>query len=213
VIQALFVDTSKHGVYPRLLGVDNCWGVDRDARLYYGPEPVVAHPPCQLWTNMSRVNYKRYALDKDGNEKPGKEYLRPGNDGRCFEFALDFVRRYGGVLEHPAESEAWYEYELNCPDRANPGWIRSSFKREWRMGDYAVCQVSQATYGHKARKLTWLLYAGQRPPFDLNWQVTEGTHQCGWFDRIKPTLSKREASATPEAFAQTLIMLAEWSRG
>lgn len=202
-IQALFVDTSKHGIYPRLLGAENCWGEDRDARSYAGTEPVVAHPPCQLWTNMAHVNYKRYPKEKN----------RPGNDGAMFAHALNCVRAYGGVLEHPANSHAWDEYRLNRPDTANPGWILSSWKREWREGDYAVCQVSQATYGHKAQKLTWLLYSGKRPPFPLNWKVTEGTHQCGWFDRIKPTLGKREASATPEQFANVLILLADWSRG
>jgi hypothetical protein len=35
----------------------------------------------------------------------------------------------------------------------------------------------------------------------------------GWFDRNKPTLSKREASETPVAFAQWLIDLARHSRG
>ena len=35
-----------------------------------------------------------------------------------------------------------------------------------------------------------------------------GTHQVGWFDSIKPTLGKKEASRTPEAFAAWLIELA-----
>jgi len=35
-----------------------------------------------------------------------------------------------------------------------------------------------------------------------------GTHQCGWFDRVRPTLGKREASRTPLAFAECLIPLA-----
>ena len=34
-----------------------------------------------------------------------------------------------------------------------------------------------------------------------------------WHFWNKPTLSKREACATPEAFAQELIKLAEWSSG
>lgn len=212
-IQALFVDTSQWGIYPELIGKENCWGHERDARNYDGPGAVVAHPPCHLWTNLTRVNYKRYALDEQGNEKPGKEYLRPGNDQGMFHHALRTVLKFGGVLEHPADSWAWIEYKLNQPDRANPGWIWSAWKRPWQPGDYAVCQVSQATYGHKAQKLTWLLYSGKRPPFELDWTITEGTHQCGWFDRNKPTLSKREASATPKAFAQVLIRLAEWSRG
>lgn len=205
-IQALFVDTSEHGIYPRLLGAGNCWGEDRDARLYSGPDPVVAHPPCQLWTNMARVNYKRYPKEKN----------RPGNDGGMFLHALCTVRGLGGVLEHPKGSRAWEEYRLEKPV---PGrWIMQvggcgSASNNYPRCAYWVAEVCQATYGHKAQKLTWLLYAGQRPPFDLNWKVKEGTHQIGWFDRIKPTLGKREASATPEAFANTLILLADWSRG
>ena len=54
---------------------------------------------------------------------------------------------------------------------------------------------------------------GARPPFELRWDRAPGTHQVGWFDRIKPTVGKREASATPEEFARELIRLAEWSRG
>jgi hypothetical protein len=35
-----------------------------------------------------------------------------------------------------------------------------------------------------------------------------GDAQVGWFDRIKPTLSKREASATPPAFRDALLDIA-----
>ena len=58
-VAALFVDASSHGIYPRLLGTQ-CWGEAQDARIYRGPDPVVAHPPCQLWVNMAAVNWKRY---------------------------------------------------------------------------------------------------------------------------------------------------------
>jgi len=52
-----------------------------------------------------------------------------------------------------------------------------------------------------------LFYKGT-PPRGLDWSRTPGTAQVGWFDRIKPTLSKKEASRTPEAFAAALIALA-----
>ena len=41
-IAALFVE--KNGIYYGLPGVDP-WGKDRDARIYDGPYPVIAHPP------------------------------------------------------------------------------------------------------------------------------------------------------------------------
>ena len=46
MIAALYVETN--GVYYGLPDVDP-WDEARDARLYNGPHPVVAHPPCQRW--------------------------------------------------------------------------------------------------------------------------------------------------------------------
>src|SRR5512144_3121993 len=93
-VAALYID--PRGPYPKMADVD-CWDESRDARLYDGPWPVVAHPPCQRWTNFAALNFKRY----------GGEHNRPGNDGGCFRSALASVRAWGGVLEHPAFSNAW----------------------------------------------------------------------------------------------------------
>lgn len=210
-VAALFIDPKGH--YPRLLGPENCWDVERDARLYLGPHPVVAHPPCNLWVNMAAVNWKRYK-----RQKPA--WYPGGNDDNCFQRALASVRHYGGVLEHPANSNAWEAYGLRTPathymiadtlgDSRHVGYGWTSGKR---LGEY-VCEVWQSAYGHAARKRTWLLYCGKRSPFELRWERRAGTHQIGWFDRNKPTLSKREAMATPVEFAKELIRLAEWSRG
>jgi hypothetical protein len=185
MIAALFVD--PRGVYSNLPGVD-VWDEKRDARLYPGPWPVVAHPPCQLWTNFAALNFKRW----------GGEHNRPGNDGGCFASALESVRAWGGVLEHPAFTNAWAAHGLVAP--APGGWIKTA-SSEW------VCEVWQSAYGHKARKRTWLFCAGTVPP-SLAWHRREGTHQVGWFDRKKPTLGKREASRTPEKFRDVLISIA-----
>lgn len=45
MIAALFV--AKDGVYFDVDGVDP-WCIERDARKYTGPHPVVAHPPSPL---------------------------------------------------------------------------------------------------------------------------------------------------------------------
>lgn len=80
----------------------------------------------------------------------------------------------------------------------------------WQLTDRGewVCEVWQSAYGHKARKRTWLLYSGTNPPPELDWRRLPGTHQVGWFDRIKPSLSKREASATPPALRDVLLAMA-----
>lgn len=195
-VQALYVDPK--GIYPKLLGRENCWDEKRDAREYDGEDPVIVHPPCQLWTNFAAVNYKRYPKEKN----------RPGNDGNCFKCALVDLLYCGGVLEHPAGSKAFAAHNLPKPQPGSWQYVRSvgNGRSLW------ITEVRQACYGHRCRKCTWLVYVGLSVPFDLDWRALDGTHQIGWFDRKKPTVSKREASATPEAFAKLLIDLARWSR-
>lgn len=190
-IAALYVDA--RGPYPQMPGVD-CWDVTRDARTYKGTLSAVAHPPCQLWGNFAALNYSRW----------GGEHNRPGNDGGCFAHALRHVRKHGGVLEHPSGSNAWAAFSLTRPDSI-PGWI------EVECGEW-VCEVWQSAYGHKARKRTWLYYCGNARPAEAIWTREPGTQQCGWFDRIKPTLSKAEASRTPPRFAEFLVSLARSAR-
>ena len=138
-VAALFV--ANPGCYVGLPDVDP-WDVKRDARLYAGPYPVVAHPPCQLWVNFAALNYKRY----------GGEHNRPGNDGGCFASALASVRQWGGVLEHPASSKAWRKYGLRPPEPVLVGWWSDpTWPNAW------TCEVWQSAYGHAARKRTWLL--------------------------------------------------------
>ena len=193
MITALFVQTN--GCY---FGDENIdpWDQERDARKYTGVNPVIAHPPCQLWGKMAKVNYSRWGLDHN----------KPGNDGGCFASALDAVNRCGGVLEHPAQTYAWKEYGLVKPIKG--GWLKSGIG--W------VCEVWQSAYGHKANKATWLYYVGPVPPEPMIWERPIGTHQIGFQDkrgkaRNKSTLSKAEANATPDAFKGVLISLASLS--
>lgn len=191
-IAALFVQGD--GCYSALPEID-LWPEARDARKYNGPHPVIAHPPCQLWGKMANVNYARW----------GGEHNRPGNDGGCFASALNSVDRWGGVLEHPAQTYAWARHGLTKPQIG--GWTRS--------GDGWVCEVWQSAYGHRANKATWLYYVGAPPP-PMRWSRPAGSHQVGYRDQRgaennKPTLSKREANATPIAFRDALIALVRFS--
>lgn len=190
---ALFVQPD--GCYSNMDNIDS-WDEQRDARLYSGSHPVIAHPPCQRWGKMANVNYARW----------GGEHNKPGNDGGCFESALSSVNKYGGILEHPAQTYAWPEYGLSKPERGK--WIKSGIG--W------VCEVWQSAYGHRANKATWLYYVGEKKPYSLDWSRIKGTHQIGFQDqrgkaRNKPTLTKKEANATPIKFRDLLIDLAKYS--
>lgn len=90
-VAALYVD--PRGPYPKLAAVE-VWDEERDARLYRGPYPVVAHPPCGPWGSLA-------------------QYSR--QDRRLALLAVKQVRRWGGVLEHPRGSRLWEECGLPAP--------------------------------------------------------------------------------------------------
>jgi hypothetical protein len=142
MIAALYVELN--GCYFGLDGVDP-WDVVRDARRYAGPHPVVAHPPCQRWGRFWHGSTR----------KPHQFKL--GEDGGCFAHALDAVRRWGGVLEHPADSHAWPFFGLKKPPRAG-GWVAADLQGGW------TCYVEQGHYGHLSRKGTWIYACGVELP-------------------------------------------------
>ena len=152
MIAALYV--ASNGSYANVPGVDP-WDEARDARLYAGPHPVVAHPPCQRWGKL-------WAGQPLFIKRTGVRKIK-GDDAGCFKAALDAVRKWGGVLEHPCDSHAWTHFGLNRPPRAG-GWIVADI-----FGG-STCCVEQGRYGHYARKPTWLYVFGGGLP-ELDWGI------------------------------------------
>ncbi len=193
MIAALFV--AEGGAYYGLPDVDP-WPESRDARLYAGPWPVVAHPPCERWSMLANVNAARYGIPV-------------GADGGCFAAALASVRAYGGVLEHPAQSMAWEHFGLH--PAAPRGWSRSFLRpREW------TTEVCQRNYGHRAEKRTWLLYVGDDPPV-LDWSPPPPPLACVSTDRPRAVMDvehmgRKERKATPQAFRDVLLAMARSAR-
>jgi hypothetical protein len=192
MVAALFV--SSRGPYVGLPGVD-VWDEARDARLYDGPYPVVAHPPCSRWCRLAGLVEARW-----GHKR--------GDDGGCFESALQSVRTWGGVLEHPAYTDAFLAFGLPAP-RAG-GWQRTT------CGGW-VAHVEQGRYGHPAKKATWLYAHGVAELPSLEWQSLPdrassalvswcGNHTSKFEKR--PRVGKAVASRTPEAFRDLLLSIA-----
>lgn len=150
MIAALYVET--HGCYFGLMGVDP-WDERDDARLYDGPHPVVAHPPCQRWGRFWH-----------GSTRKPHQY-KLGDDGGCFAAALAAVRQWGGVLEHPADSHAWKHFKM-IPPKRHQGWTLPD-----QFGGRS-CYVEQGHYGHMSRKPTWLYACHVEFP-ELNWSRGE----------------------------------------
>jgi len=109
----------------------------------------------------------------------------------------------GFQLPHfDAFTRAWRAHGLPAP--LGIGWLHIG-------GAEYVCEVWQSAYGHPARKRTWLFYKGPKPP-QLRWDREPGKYQVGWFDRIKPTLGKAAAMATPPEFRDELLTLARHAK-
>ena len=198
MIAALYVDAG--GCYAGLDGVE-LWPISRDARRYDGPHPVVAHPPCTRWCRLAGLVEARW-----GHKR--------GDDGGTFAAALNAVRAYGGVLEHPAYSDAWLAYDLPPPTTA--GWQRGI------CGGW-VCHVEQGRYGHVAKKATWLYAYGIDEPPSLDWGKCHDNEMglVGWCaNRVKsdvnghrrPRVGKAAAAATPPAFRDVLLGIANAAR-
>ncbi len=187
MIAALYVETG--GCYYGLPDVDP-WNDTRDARTYAGP-----HPPCSRWCQLAHVNQARYGH-------------KVGDDGGCFKSALAAVRKWGGVLEHPAWSYAWRWFDLPSPEHGQ--WLPHLWDPGW------VTQVSQVAYGHRARKRTWLYYVGDSQPPALDWSEPDPTAQVSFCknhgDSDLPRLSKKEAKASPPAFRDLLLSIARTAK-
>jgi len=168
-VAALFVRSDS--VY-KSLGVD-CWDAERDARGYCGPWPVVAHPPCRAWGRL-------------------RAFAKPRHDEKALGLkAIWAVRKFGGVLEHPASSLLFM-----AAGGLKPGQARDAF------GGW-VLPVLQQDFGHEAPKATWCYVVGVSPSdipdFGLRLGVAPG--------RIA-NMSRAQREATPRPFAEWLVELA-----
>lgn len=171
-VAALYV--RKNGCYFNVPGVDP-WDEARDARKYAGPHPVIAHPPCQRWGKMWFG--QPLAISKGAPKK------KLGDDGGCFKAALDAVRLYGGILEHPEGSHAWKHFGINHPPRKG-GWVSAG-----AIGGFTCC-VEQGRYGHYARKPTWL-YAYNVILPELLWGESEAKLDPAVIERMGIKRAKR----------------------
>jgi hypothetical protein len=184
-VAALYCD--PRGVYPSLPNVD-CWDESRDARLYDGPHPVVAHPPCGPWGKLRHLSRK--------------------DDPALAIRAVEQVRQWGGVLEHPCGSKLIDHCRLpragELPDEHGGRTIE-------------VCQVD---WGHVARKRTWLylVRVTKRLTFPA---PREPTHWISGFrstTSTTPTRYKRTGCAVPPGIKvcsaqqrrRTPPLFAEW---
>ncbi|EKD46906.1 MAG: hypothetical protein ACD_67C00023G0003 [uncultured bacterium] len=172
-------------VYKKL--ASDCYDEYRDARMYRGYLPVVAHPPCRSWARLRHL----------AKPLPWERELAL--------HAVSQVRRCGGVLEHPASSLLWD----NIPEFGSYQLPPVGASADEFGG--VTLSVYQSDFGHPAPKHTWLYVVGVRPgelckvrrPGELC-KVRRAGELC----KVSNQPSARRMD-TPEPFAKLLLSLAE----
>ena len=171
----------QDSIYKTLPDCD-VWDIERDARNWPGGCPVVAHPPCRAWGKLRQF----------ANPRADEPALAP--------WAVDQVRRFGGVLEHPAESLLWAHCGLPTPGRAPDDF------RGW------TAEVRQCDWGHKAEKLTWLYIVGchpdELPDMPERGEPTGVIKPQRGVPRTLKIVTKAEREHTPPRLAAWLVELA-----
>lgn len=178
--------------YKKLPGCD-VFDIERDARTWPGGYAVVAHPPCRAWGRL-------------------RKFAKPRPDEKELAlFAVDQVRRFGGVLEHPEGSTLWPEKNLPGP----------GFKDEF--GGWTL-PIFQQWFGHRAEKSTLLYIVGIEPagipeiPFSLgrashviaqHRTLKDGSRMKKGHPDWRPEVTKAEREHTPIELANWLVELAK----
>lgn len=235
----------------------DCWDESRDARKYNGPWPVVAHPPCRHWGRLRHLAKVEWVCNNPECPQPretasaleGESYdigdwepciYCPGksiitSDRDCAPRAVEQVRKWGGVLEHPAGSKLWDECDLPPPYETpldglpehSPLWRKHNAWPLWidgRASDgfgYTI-KIDQCEWGHVARKRTWLYLVGvprealEAPPFPgrepTHWISGGRKHDRKGSGGVVPdgikVCSPQQRRRTPPLFAEYLVRLA-----
>lgn len=179
-VAALYIDPL--GPYPALPNVE-CWDEQRNAKLYSGPHPVVAHPPCGPWGRL--------------------KFLNKHQDPECGFVAVAQVRAFGGVLEHPEHSSLWKACAMpepsDGPDRFGG---RTYGVRQVHWGH----KCEKPTWLYVVGVEHALVRAGIRRGGTATHRVTNGSR-----GQKLPRVTAFEARATPRAFAEWLLFLARSS--
>ena len=174
----------RDSVYKSIPGLD-VYDADRNAMNFSGACGVVAHPPCRGWGRLSVF------------ARPAPWEFVTGL------FAVQAVRNFGGVLEHPEHSKLW----------AAPGMAVLPFPGAGRdaWGGWTL-PVDQWWWGHKARKRTWLYIVGVSPADlpGIPYRIGEADYVVGSTRGRKklPEISKADRERTPPELAQWLVDVA-----
>lgn len=157
------------------------YDMERDARTYDGPWPVVAHPPCRAWGRLRTF----------ANPRPDERNLA--------RLAVALVREFGGVLEHPAGSTLWAAQRLPTPGNRDDygGWTLAAPQMWW--GHKAEKPTWFYVVGCRPQDVPTVPYVMGEAAY-----VVQSRKRSGY----RPHITKAEREHTPPRLAEWLVELA-----
>lgn len=184
MVAVLFARADSH--YKSIPGCD-VWDIERDARKWPGGAPVVAHPPCRAWGQLSHM----------AKPRPDEKDLA--------RWAVAKVRANGGVLEHPKKSRLWADQALPEPGRRDAfgGFTLPIFQNWW--GHRAEKPTLLYIVGCEPKDVPELpMVLG-----DATHVIASSRRHYRGHTNLRPWVTKAEREHTPPALAAWLVELAK----
>lgn len=159
-----------------------CYSEKDNALNFYKSIPAIYHPPCRSWSRLRGL----------ATRIPVDHWLAL--------WSLIRVRRYGGILEHPAGSLLFNKYIIK-PGAGVDQW-----------GGFSLC-VDLHWFGFPAVKRTYLYFVGcsvaQLPVCPISFDAV--THVVGTTNKKSDLkeLSKKQRSLTPVSMCEWLLKCLE----
>ncbi|UOX33224.1 hypothetical protein LXD69_14400 [Flavobacterium sediminilitoris] len=138
LIPVLFVHPkSNYNKFPFF----DCYDEKRNSLTYSGSKPVICHPPCRKFSRLRGLS------------------CAPDSEKELGYWSIDLVRKNGGIVEHPHDSQLWKDKEV-----VKPGTIDE-------FGGFTFC-IDQSWFGYYTPKRTILYIVGikpkELPDYDFN---------------------------------------------
>jgi len=181
--KVLILFTREDSIY-KTMGLD-CWDIVRDARKWPGGNPIIAHPPCRAWGQLSH-----FAKPRDGEKE-------------LAIYSIHQIRKYGGILEHPRASKLWKEMSLPTGNEVDEyGGYSLCINQSW-WGHRAEKKTLLYIVGCPKNDLPDIPINFDLPPCVINSSKRKG--EPGY----RPEVSRYEREATPIDLAKWLVQVAE----
>lgn len=160
IIPVLFVH--KKSNYKKNKHFD-CYDEFRNAMTYTGSSAVICHPPCRLFSRLRGLS------------------CAPIEEKLLAYHSIDLVRKNGGIVEHPHDSQLWKEKQV-----VKPGTIDE-------FGGFSIC-IDQSWFNYYTPKRTLLYIVGMKPK-----QIPDYSFNLDITTRKFQNLTKKQRSeSTPE---------------